>query len=688
MRSIDRFQTSFIRFLPAAALLAALFVPVVAASADEDCPPGGCPLPPPQSREVNPSPAHADGSAVEVPKAAELPPVEITVHVLAPAFVDPAPMGASFETISVPVRYQDPGDVSCGVQALGMAMDALPGAAPTSASLLGLLEGNGMMYDFGTGVEELAYAAHSFGYTGSFAFHGATFEQLQAELALGNPVVVDLGANGEGQPGHFVTVTGISSDGQFVAYNDPTLGEQVISASEFQRLWGLQGNSGVAVATEPPAASGVDAGVLSLWVAFTAGLMALVSTTPLAKFRQGIGGMIVSGGGDAAGVSRVSKPAPAAKVQAQPRAQPAEKEKEKDKASKKSKARFDDEVVGATTPATTTAKPKDDIALPPTPVTTARFDDEIVGVTTPKVSPSTTVVAQESEGGKDPDEKPKPVPTLTPAPPDRSVGSGTPTATATPAVDAESIAAIVTPMPEEPKGYITPELGLPPTGMVEDLLKGTKLTYGAYQINQASAVDFNELASGYLSVTVSDSIAAGEKITLRTDVGYAGTRYSPAGLLDATTDSILDKANGKASVGFAVGIPLAVNLYDYGLGDHKDIGIDSNEFVSSTLVDVGKAAFVGLASAAAVAVGLTLLAGAGVAAVATAPAWAIGLAVILVSVGIGAAIDSMKVNDGQEADEYLKEEVTEGLGAWGGIIDGIGELVGSEADSSSVWRPR
>ena len=35
-----------------------------------------------------------------------------------------------------------------------------------------------MMYDFGTGVEELAFAAESFGYRGSYAFHDASLADL------------------------------------------------------------------------------------------------------------------------------------------------------------------------------------------------------------------------------------------------------------------------------------------------------------------------------------------------------------------------------------------------------------------------------------------------------------------------------------------------------------------------------
>jgi hypothetical protein len=413
MRFFDRLQTGCVRLVPAATVLAALFVPLPPASAD-DCPPDGCTIPPPQSREVNPAPAHADASLAEIPKSGEPPPVAITVHVLAPAFVDPAPVGAWFEAISVPVRYQDPGDVSCGVQALGMAMDALPGAAPTSASLLGLLEADGMMYDFGTGVEELAYAAQSFAYKGSFAFHGASFEQVQTQLAAGSPVVVSLGSNGEGAPGHFVTVTGVSSDGQWVAYNDPTLGEQVISASEFERLWRLQGNSGVAVASDPPAAAGADPGVLSLWVAFAAGLMALVSTTPLAKLRQGIGGMLdAGGGGNYTPIRWAPKSSPPEK----------EREKEKDKEPKTSKSRFDDEIAGVTSPPqATTVRPKDDIALPSTPVSSvAVTPSELAAAQDP---PPLTPIHSDARADEEDDREPKRSTTMGTTPDEEGVIDG------------------------------------------------------------------------------------------------------------------------------------------------------------------------------------------------------------------------------------------------------------------------
>jgi predicted double-glycine peptidase len=150
----------------------------------------------------------------------------------------PAP---SFPKLNVPLRSQPStglgADVSCGVQALGMALSGLAGSsAPTSTALLGFLQGNGMMYDFGTGVEELAYAAQAFGYRGATSFYEGDLALLQSELEAGRPVVVSLGSNGEGLPGHFVTVTGISPDGRYLSYNDPTLGQVTVSTEEFLRL--------------------------------------------------------------------------------------------------------------------------------------------------------------------------------------------------------------------------------------------------------------------------------------------------------------------------------------------------------------------------------------------------------------------------------------------------------------------
>jgi len=325
-----------LRFALLAVLVAALLVFVPAASAD--CPPGDpeCELLPPESEEVNPDPGSGLGSLGEIGFPGAAMPVQAVIPMPLPAVAEatlprtPGAVPPSFSKLEVPLRYQQPGDVSCGVQALGMALDGLGGAAPTSTALLGFLQGNGMMYDYGTGVEELAYAAQSFGYRGSYAFHGASLEGLAARLAGGTPVVVSLGANGEGEPGHFVTVTGVSPDGRWVAYNDPTLGEQVISVEKFTRLWGLQGNSGVAVLKEVPPGAPDYSG----YVALMAGLMALISMTPLGAKRYGVGGRVDSGGGGGGKVTKSApkpapaparKPAPAPAPKAAPKPAPAPK---------------------------------------------------------------------------------------------------------------------------------------------------------------------------------------------------------------------------------------------------------------------------------------------------------------------------------------------------------------------------
>jgi len=271
----------------AAAILAACLFLVPAAQAG--CTPGegDCPLEIPQSEQVNPGPESGDamgigsvvgpGSAAPVVMAMPLP-REVPARA-GQGDRPPAPV----TTLPVPMRYQDPAnsrDVSCGIQALGMALDGLAGAAPTSAGLAGFLERAGMLYEYGTGVEELALAAQAHGYAGSLPFHGATLDDLRHQLGLGRPVVVALGTSGEGEPGHFVTVTGISADGEWVSYNDPALGPQTVPASEFLELWARQGNSGVFVAREAPVAPDGEPVDALPWVALVAGVMALVSATP------------------------------------------------------------------------------------------------------------------------------------------------------------------------------------------------------------------------------------------------------------------------------------------------------------------------------------------------------------------------------------------------------------------------
>ena len=308
----------FIRVLTVAALFAALFVLVFPAHADCGDGDPNCLLEPPISVEIRTASTSGDASATAA-DSGSIAPLDFTVPMPLPRRVEAPTVSAysefvstdsipDFANLSIPMRYQTAGDVSCGVQALGMALDGINSSAPTSNSILGFLQDQGMMYDFGTGVEELAHAAQNFGYSGSLPFHGWSLDQLSATLAEGKPVVVALGANGEGEPGHFVTVTGVSPDGRWVTYNDPTLGKQVIPVEEFERLWALQGSSGVSVARAAPAGASAD---YAPWVALAAGLMALVSTTPMALQRKGIGGMLDPGGASSGSTGNPPYSAPA-----------------------------------------------------------------------------------------------------------------------------------------------------------------------------------------------------------------------------------------------------------------------------------------------------------------------------------------------------------------------------------------
>ena len=167
--------------------------------------------------EMSQSTGDAGPTAIGQRSAVE-PPAS-TVH-------SPSSSTPTFPTLDLTMRYQTPGDVSCGVLALGMPLDGLDGQVPSSSALLNSLRGEAMLYDFGTGIEELAYAPATYGYAQARPVDNLAMADLQAELAAGRPVVVALGPEGAG---HFVTITGLSADGGSVAFNDPTLGPLVAS---------------------------------------------------------------------------------------------------------------------------------------------------------------------------------------------------------------------------------------------------------------------------------------------------------------------------------------------------------------------------------------------------------------------------------------------------------------------------
>jgi hypothetical protein len=249
-------------------LLAAAAVPADV-RAEGEGPDGPAPVKPPPITGLNTGVTRSEGeegeidpsgslreTGIEVPLWSEPPPyVEVD-----PPVVESAPVPV--RSLAVPRRYQDPGDVTCGAAALGMALEFASlgeGTSPPSTDVLVEdLRTRGLLYEgVGTGAEELAYLARNHGYRGSYAFQDWTLAQLAAQLAEGRPPVVALGANGEGRPGHFVTVTGVSADETWIRYNDPVWGEQTVSSAEFLRLWGQQGKRGI-IALQAPLSAASD----------------------------------------------------------------------------------------------------------------------------------------------------------------------------------------------------------------------------------------------------------------------------------------------------------------------------------------------------------------------------------------------------------------------------------------------
>jgi len=240
-------------------------------SAEGDLLASPTPLPPervaaPEISGVNPDVVLSEGNQGETLPSDIIAAftIQLPIYINLPEYVQLKPQSFQdkrtiVKSLAIPLRTQDPSEVTCGFQALGMVMDFLGPlsgeAVPTDDHLVSHISNQGLLSEWGTGVEELAYTARSFGYAGSYAFHNWTLKQLTEQLHLGKPVVVSLGANGPDRPGHFVTVSGISEDGRWVVYNDPLLGRMTVSVDEFLAQWKLQGNAGLIVQKEtlPPA---------------------------------------------------------------------------------------------------------------------------------------------------------------------------------------------------------------------------------------------------------------------------------------------------------------------------------------------------------------------------------------------------------------------------------------------------
>ena len=180
-------------------------------------------------------PAAAGGSFPVLPEApGYLPPLSTTLS---------TPAAASGTAAAA--------DVGCGPRALAGVLQSLEGeGAPTGGQLLAELRARGLLYAWGTGVEELAYLARRHGFRGSVPFHEASLPELEEWVRQGVPVIVALGENGKGSPGHFVTMTSVSADGAWFWVDDPTLGRRLISREALAGSWAAQGSAGLRISRE------------------------------------------------------------------------------------------------------------------------------------------------------------------------------------------------------------------------------------------------------------------------------------------------------------------------------------------------------------------------------------------------------------------------------------------------------
>ena len=699
----------------AAAILAACLLLVPDAQAG--CVPGEgeCPLEPPQSEEVNPDPggstsllagevAHP-GSALPVVLAMPLPRVVPARAVQ--GVQPPAPVVA----LPVPMRYQDPadgGDVSCGVQALGMALDGLGGAAPTSGAITDLLQRAGMLYSFGTGVEELAFAAQAYGYAGSLALHDGTLDDLRAQLDLGRPVVVGLGTNGAGQPGHFVTVTGISADGAWVVVNDPAVGPQTLPLAEFLRLWDLQGNSGVVVAQEPPAAPDGSAADSMPWVALMAGVMALVSTTPLALQRKGIGG---HANPPHTGGHWVWKEVPVYEtVMVQDGTEQVLVEVPRYRTVREEVVEIVDERVAVTR----TVQKQDGwiTTVERQPVYAAERYISGYRTVTRQVPEYITIgkrkklVGYSTETSREPVYATRTVQTgwravesqvprmvtveefdhwqmeprevrrwverqvpsgfdkvvqVVPRMVERQVQVGTEWKWVWEEGDGDAKGSVQAPLSgldllpvaewrsieqgEEGRSLPNP-LDMPFVDIPELVwdVRGFKLVRAADKAKDAAALAFRELDGGYVSVSA--------PVALREEFKLAGTRYLPTTVAEATGTSLVRSAvSGSSLIVSGIGSSV-LNLYEYGLGEHKEEGIGSQQFWVSTGVDFALSVGIGTGSALVIA-GVAAIAAAAFTAAIAAPVLVIGAA--LVGLGGSILLDIVDVPDSVKsaANEFV-----------------------------------
>jgi hypothetical protein len=655
--------------------------------------------------------------------------------------------------------------VTCGAAALGMALEFLSlngeGDAPSQAALVADLKNSGLLYETGTGVEELAYLARQHGYRGTSAFHDWTLEQLGGQLAEGRPVVVSLGANGVDQPGHFVTLTGISEDGSWVSYNDPVLGIQTVLADEFMKSWNLQGNSGLVVQKEPlSAANDPMLPWMGLFSALTM-LAVMAKQYPLGKeftsalagirsglsnpLRKGLGGKLIAEGGSKTaprGYKWVKKTVPVygwkdtkitlsrqvpilkrTKVYAGTRVSyvkvPRYRTVRVDQgywASRKvtryrrqkyvryykttrtrlkkyyyrrgrrysyytyktkrtpvygyrsvaygtkTERYWKSKWVTKQVPDGYTSVRKEEPVYEYRMLPTGRTRTEYYTDTERRWGQIGTDIKWELKKDPVPTPTPTPYPSSTPAPgsvpyppypPSTTTTPSTPTPSSTPYPSTTPIPTI-TPTPSS--SYVPFPVGVLADEQSSLIVKIGKLIKSGVGIKETSGISYNLRPNGNWSVSAPLK-EAGEKLKFRLGNYVRGTYYTADNLAKATSKSLMWKA--AKGIGISLATSVGKNVYDYGLGEHADIGIKSNEFAASTAVDFAQAGLTGVAAAGAAAGAIVGLAAIGI----TAPLWAGVVAATVIGIGISALFSALVDTD------KLKQKVADGFATVPGIVE-------------------
>jgi hypothetical protein len=200
---------------------------------------------------------------------------------------------------------------------------------------------------------------------------------------------------------------------------------------------------------------------------------------------------------------------------------------------------------------------------------------------------------------------------------------------------------------------------------IKDVAKLLKVGKTVYKIEMARPIEYVLTESDQVIVRVSDLVPVGSKTAYRVDLDIPGTRYKPSTITNLTASKLVNSSISNAGLAVPMLTSLGANLFEFGVGKSSDIGIWSNEFLASTLVDIMISGGVGVASALIVGGAISLAVLGGLTAAATIPIWGTVAITAGIASAIGALLDVAVDVDG------LKGKVTRGFSSFGQSIEYI-----------------